>query len=52
MYFGGEREEEDATEEAEVALSQAAIEGFLEEGQQLISDDRGVRLAREEEGDD
>jgi cyanophycin synthetase len=54
IYHGGERE---ATEEDVEADVPEETEGhglglMLEEGLQLISDDRGVRLAREEEGDD
>ncbi len=54
IYHGGERE---TAEEAEETVAPEEIEGhglslMLEEGLQLVSDDRGVRLAREEEGDD
>jgi cyanophycin synthetase len=54
IYHGGERE---AVEEGAEAPVSEPGEGhnlglILDEGLQLISDGRGVRLAREEEGDD
>jgi cyanophycin synthetase len=53
IYHGGEREEVEESESMPLQESTAASMGLmLEEGLQLISDDRGVRLAREEEGDD
>jgi cyanophycin synthetase len=53
IYHGGEREEAAVEEEAAIPVIAAEDSGLvLEEGMQLISDDRGVRLARDEEGDD
>ena len=54
IYHGGEREE---VAEGEEMPAPEQGEGhnlglILDEGLQLISDGRGVRLAREEEGDD
>jgi cyanophycin synthetase len=54
IYHGGERdgaEEEEPTETQQV-IEEHNLGGILDEGLQLISDDRGVRLARDEEGDD
>ena len=51
LQRGGEPAEQE--EEAIVADSGPGDLGLvLESGQQLISDDRGVRLARDEDGDD
>ena len=53
IYFGGDQEaEEEPAEVAETSLAESSLGVFLEDGQQLISDERGVRLARDEEGDD
>ncbi len=53
IYHGGDRDTEQAAEQIAEPDSEASSIGLmLEEGQQLISDDRGVRLARDEEGDD
>jgi cyanophycin synthetase len=53
IYHGGERENVEESEAMPLQESTAASMGLmLEEGLQLISDDRGVRLARDEEGDD
>jgi cyanophycin synthetase len=53
IYHGGEREPRDGGEELPEPISETDSPGFmLEEGLHLISDERGVRLAREEEGDD
>ncbi|MEP5764237.1 MAG: cyanophycin synthetase [Halieaceae bacterium] len=53
IYFGGERDaDETAPEVPEESETAHNLGTFLEEGQQVISDERGVRLAREEEGDD
>ena len=53
IYFGGERNsEEDIPDIKEENLGDSDLGVFLADGQQLISDERGVRLARDEEGDD
>ncbi len=53
IYFGGDREGGDEdTELAEPSIDSYSPGLMLEEGLQIISDDRGVRLARDEEGDD
>ncbi|MEP0204004.1 MAG: cyanophycin synthetase [Halioglobus sp.] len=53
IYFGGERNsEEDIPDIKEENLGDSNLGMFLADGQQLISDERGVRLARDEEGDD
>lgn len=52
VYFGGDREDRVIDEQAAQEVVEAPIEVALEDGQYLISDDRGVRLARDEEGDD
>ena len=53
IYHGGESKPEDGELEIPEPIDEAKSPAFmLEEGLQLISDDRGVRLAREEEGDD
>jgi cyanophycin synthetase len=53
IYFGGERnDEEDIPDNKEASLTEGDLGMFLADGQQLISDERGVRLARDEEGDD
>ncbi|MEH6636760.1 MAG: cyanophycin synthetase [Halioglobus sp.] len=51
IYFGGEREPVEESAETQIAPT-IGHNLVLEEGLQLISDDRGVRLAREQEGDD
>ena len=53
IYFGGDQEaEEEPAEVAETSLAESSLGVFLEDGQQIVSDERGVRLARDEEGDD
>ena len=53
IYFGGDREAPVDTGEGDVAESAGYSPGLmLETGLQLISDERGVRLARDEEGSD
>ena len=54
IYHGGEREtvEEDVATNVPEEIEGYGLDLMLGEGLQLISDDRGVRLAREEEGDD
>ncbi len=53
IYHGGDRE---APQESETIADEQTVGAdlglMLEEGMHLISDDRGVRLARAEEGDD
>ena len=53
IYFGGEREEGEEPVDLTVDTDAKPDLGmYLNEGQQLISDERGVRLARDGEGDD
>ncbi len=53
IYHGGEREAEEPQEDIPESQSAGYSPGLmLESGLQLISDDRGVRLAREEEDGD
>ena len=53
IYHGGDREAPQEPESALESQSREYSPGFmLEAGLQLISDERGVRLARDEEGDD
>lgn len=53
IYFGGDREAGDEdTESAKPSIDSYSPGLMLEEGMQIISDERGVRLARDEEGDD
>jgi cyanophycin synthetase len=53
IYHGGEREAPEEFEDAIDENTSGASPGLmLEDGMHLISDDRGVRLARSEEGDD
>ena len=53
IYHGGDREAPEEFEDAIDENTSGASPGLmLEDGMHLISDDRGVRLARSEEGDD
>jgi cyanophycin synthetase len=53
IYHGGERESVADTAQVPVPIEEGHTIGLmLEEGMQIISDDRGVRLARDEEDSD